>query len=172
MRLFKMSFLNYTLLYWQVSLPKMYYKILKCAQCIKRSKCVVSHKQIEPKTFFSDNKYLREVERFQQFFGNVLFVLISPKKKFLVPSVYVKRRSLLSLHLARILAVVRAQKLLTNFNSSKPSNNSKPRLTARVLNCKWLVLAWNSCCWLWKIYSSHGSGSCSVQDKHYFVRKG
>ena len=27
---------------------------LKCAQCIKRSNCVVSHKEIEPKTFFSN----------------------------------------------------------------------------------------------------------------------
>ena len=27
---------------------------LKCAQCIKSSNCVVSHKEIEPKTFFSD----------------------------------------------------------------------------------------------------------------------
>ena len=34
---------------------------LKCAQCIKRSKCVVSHKQIKPKTFFSDNKYRQNI---------------------------------------------------------------------------------------------------------------
>ena len=35
--------------------------LLKCAQCIKRSKCVVSHKQIEPKTFVSDNKYRENI---------------------------------------------------------------------------------------------------------------
>ena len=42
------------------------YSHLRCAQCIKRSKCVFSHKQIEPKTFFSDNKYR------QKFHGLVL----------------------------------------------------------------------------------------------------
>jgi hypothetical protein len=35
--------------------------VLKCAQCIKRSKRVVSQKQIEPKTFFSDNKYRQNI---------------------------------------------------------------------------------------------------------------
>jgi hypothetical protein len=34
---------------------------LKCAKCMKRSKCVVSHEQIEPKTFFSDNKYRQNI---------------------------------------------------------------------------------------------------------------
>ena len=28
--------------------------ILKCGQCIKRSNCVVTHKEIEPKNFFSN----------------------------------------------------------------------------------------------------------------------
>jgi hypothetical protein len=56
------------------------------AQYIKKSKCIVSHKQIELKTFFSDieiqAKHLREVERIRQIFGNVLPVIISLKKSF------------------------------------------------------------------------------------------
>ena len=34
---------------------------LKCAQGVKRASCVVSHKRIEPKKFFSDNKYTQKI---------------------------------------------------------------------------------------------------------------
>ena len=33
--------------------------VLKCAQGVKRASCIISHKRIEPKLFFSDIKYVQ-----------------------------------------------------------------------------------------------------------------
>ena len=74
--------------------------LLKCAQSVKRSSCVVSHKWIEPTLFSVIINTDKTFKRFRQFFGNVLPVLISLKKRVSVQFIYyVKQHSLLSLHL-------------------------------------------------------------------------
>ena len=60
--------------------------LLKCAQCIKRSNCVVSHKEIEPKTFFSAililAKHCQKTVETSQPPLNVLPVFIITEKSF------------------------------------------------------------------------------------------
>ena len=69
------------------------------AMCKESKLCVVSHKRIEP-NFFS--VIINTSETFKGVFGIVLPVSIS-EIFFLAQSFYVKRHSLLSLHLARTL---------------------------------------------------------------------
>ena len=97
--IFKKSISSFWLSNWHLQL-------LKCAQCIKRSNCVVSHKEIEPKTFFSViniDKTLPKTDETSQPPLDVLPVFNITEKTDLVQFVYVKRRSLLSWHLTRTL---------------------------------------------------------------------
>jgi hypothetical protein len=78
-------------------------------QCIKISNCVVSHKEIEPKKNFSDINTGKTLPKNCWNLSTSLkcFACIYYHwKKFLVQSVYVKRRTLISLYIAHTLVGV------------------------------------------------------------------